>query len=77
MDLYGLNKDMLVKLVAEIRDRTLKELSDDDLKYELLRRERYRTTQKIKKTLIKLKCVPHITSLIEKYESAINDIEDF
>jgi hypothetical protein len=77
MDLYGLNKDMLVKLVAEIRDRTLKELSDEELEFELLRRERYRTTLKIKKSLLKLKSVSHLKSLIEKYESAINDIEDF
>lgn len=77
MDLYGLNKDMLVKLVGEIRDKTLKELSDEDLKSELLRRERYRTTLEIKESLLNLKCVAHLKSLIEKYESLINNIEDF
>jgi ribosomal protein S27E len=67
MDLYSLNKDMLVYLVTTIQDDTLKQMSNDDLYFELERREK----ERIVKSLLRLKFIPYLKELIEKYENNI------
>jgi hypothetical protein len=72
MDLYSLNKDMLVKLVATIRD----DMSNKEMKKILEDRRKIKKMKIVKNSLIDLKIIPHLKDLIEKHEEIINNITD-
>ncbi len=68
-ELYKLNKDELIKLILNLREN----MSTEDLKKELKRREDCEEISQLKKSLLNLKVIPHLTKFIEKYESHIKN----
>ncbi len=70
-ELYKLNKDELIKLVINLRET----ISTEDLKKELKRRECLEEVIQIKKALLNLKVVPHLTKFVEKYETCIKNMK--
>ena len=66
-ELYKLNKDELIKLIVNLREN----ISTEDLKKELSRREDCET--QLKKALLNLKVIPHLTKFVEEYELHIKN----
>ena len=68
-ELYKLNKDELIKLILNLRGNT----STEDLKKELQRREDCEEITQLKKSLLNLKVIPHLTKFIKEYELHIKN----
>ena len=68
-ELYKLNKDELILLILNLRENT----STEDLKKELQRREECEELTQLKKSLLSLKVIPHLTKFVEEYELHIKN----
>ncbi len=68
-ELYKLNKDELIKLILNLREN----MSIEDLKKELKRREDCEEISQLKKSLLNLKVIPHLTKFIKEYELHIKN----
>ena len=71
-ELYRLNKDELIKLLLKVRDTW----TDEEMENELIRRKNNRKMNMIKKSLLNLRVVPHLTTFIEKYENHIKTMSN-
>ena len=63
-ELYRLNKDELIKIILNVKEN----LTEKDLEFELKKKKDSRKFNTLKRSLLNLKVIPHLTSFIEKYE---------
>ena len=75
-ELYKLNKDELIKIILIVRDN----LTEEELENELRKKKDLRKLNILKKSLLNLKAVPHLTKIISEQEGFIKtrlNINDF
>ncbi len=75
-ELYKLNKDELIKIILNVRDN----LTEQELENELRKKKDFRKLNILKKSLLNLKVVPHLTKIISEQEEFIKtrlNINDF
>ena len=65
--LYDLNKDELIKIMSNV----IKNLSDEELEAELRKRKENKKLMILKRSLLNLKAIPHLTEFVSRHEKFI------
>ncbi len=71
-ELYKSNKDELIQIILAVKEN----ISTEDLKKELKRREESEDLYQLKRSLLNLKVIPGLEKFIEKHEPFITNMKE-
>ena len=71
-ELYKSNKDELIQIILAVKEN----ISTEELKKELNRREELENLYQLKRSLLNLKVIPHLEKFIEKHEPFIINMKE-